>query len=108
MSFTRKKTVEMDGMSVSVAPLTCAQTDEFLATQEEIVSQSDLDVKAKSEKLEKLWFKFVVDGMNNADPDLKMTIERLRSEMDKVLASKLKEEIMAMSGIAIRGEVQTP
>jgi len=31
MSFTRKKKVELDGVAITVAPLTCGQADNFLS-----------------------------------------------------------------------------
>jgi hypothetical protein len=110
MSFTRKQTVTMDGVELVVSPLTCVQADEFLSTQTEIFSSQNGDEKSaveKSKKLESLWYKFICDGMNNANPDSKMTTERLRSEFDKVFLDALKTKIMEMSGLGMKGEAPT-
>ena len=105
MSFTRKQNVILDGVEVLISPLTCLQVDEFLADQEKIIAEVDIDADARGKKLETLWYKFIVSGLNNANPELRMTAERLRDEFDKPFLAKLKESIMEMSGIGVkRGE----
>jgi hypothetical protein len=104
MSFTRKATVEMDGVSVAVAPLTCAQADEFLSVQAECLKADPPDMA----RLEKEYYLFVCNGYNNANGDQQMTPERLRAEMDKVLINALLVKIKAMSGLADKGETKAP
>jgi hypothetical protein len=111
LSFTRKKKIAMDGIEVEISPLTCAQADEFLTTQNEIV-ESDADQKTKVEKLKSLSYRGVADGLNNAGRDPKMTGDGVRAELDKVLIATLWDEILSMSGILIpkqnQGEAPAP
>jgi len=94
----------MDGLEVEVGPLMCGEADEFLAKQAECLASSPPDLK----KLEHAHYQFVCDGYNNANPDAKMTVERLRAEFDKVFIDEMLREIQAMSGLAPKGEARSP
>ena len=105
MSFTRKKQIEMDGVSITIAPLVSKDIDVLLEKQLAIFSdkESPLDQKAKS--LGETWFQMIADGLNNAngvDPEHKFTAENVQTQFDKRLLKKLKDEIADMSGIEIR------
>jgi len=60
-------------------------------------------------RLEREYYAFVCDGYNNANPDDKMTVERLKAELDKVMINELLKEIKSMSGLADKqGETIAP
>ncbi|SRR6266481_1547490 len=105
--YTRKKTVEMDGVSISIAPLTCGQADSFLDEQQLIVAdlsgtKDDQEIKKQAKRLEKLWYQFICDGLNNANPDAKFSVERLKAEFDKPFIQLLLETIKEMSGLVTK------
>lgn len=106
MSFVRKRTVEMDGVEVIVAPLTCAQGEQFLSDQAECVKDPDNPDRTR---LLRNAYQLVADGLNNANPDAKLSVERVKAEMDSMLINKLAETIMEMSGLMFKqpGEVTT-
>lgn len=110
--YTRKKEVTLDNISITVSPLTCGQADSFLEEQTNIIKEAALaapEDRAKyASKIEKLWYQFVVDGINNASNEStsKWTVERLRAELDKVFIQLLLETIKEMSGLVTKGETQ--
>ncbi len=101
MSFVRKRTVTLDGVDVIVAPLTCAQAEQFIAANNECVRNPDGTRKADADvdnaALVKIFYQMVVDGLNNAQPELKMTIERFKAEFDQGMFKALNKTILEMS-----------
>ena len=108
MAFIRKKTVEMDGVSVPVSPLLSREVDEFLSNQLEVLKNTEKPAAERFEAMKTLWLGFIVAGLNQAGAEPKFTIERLHAEFDKVFLEKLRAEIMQMSGIGVVGEVKAP
>jgi hypothetical protein len=107
MSYQRKKTIEMDGVTFEVGPLSCAQADQFLNDQSEALGYNDAGEKVgevDGKRLLKVVYQFVCDGFNNANPEAKLTIEMLKSQFDKVMIDKMADTIRAMSGLATKGE----
>jgi hypothetical protein len=113
MAFVRRRTVEVDGASIEVAPLTCEQMEQFLDTQKKII-ESDESNTEKVSKLDSLWFKFVACGLNNAlngasTEATQFSEERLRKEFDKPsVMLHLKPVIMDMTGIFEKGQISAP
>ena len=116
----RKKTIEMDGVSVVISPFSCAQADEFFTVQKEFFA----DEKNKALKgheytmaiRKALVTPFLLYGLNNAlkdgGPDVvsPYTDERLQKEFDMVFLTRIEREIFEMSGIllTVPGEVKAP
>jgi len=96
--YVRVFTVEMDGVKIQCAPLTCGPTEEFLDKQEEALKEPDME--KRQELLRGLTYKFVADGLSAAGEEA-WTAERVRAELDKVLVGKLRDKIMVESGLEL-------
>lgn len=106
MAFIRKKTIEMDGVSVTIAPLLSGQADEFLTKQKEILNGSG---EAKESALRDLWLDFIAIGLSQGmGPESKFTAKSVQEDFDKVFLERVRLEIMEMSGIGVVGEAKTP
>ena len=112
MPFIRKRTIEMDGVSVIIAPMLSIEVDEFLAKQQEVLSKNGdngEEVK-KFESLRQSWLDLIVRGLNRGagNKSSEFTIENIQKDFDKVFLERIRNEIMDMSGIGVAGEVKPP
>ena len=109
MSYIRIREIEMDGVKFNVAPLNCAQADQFLTDQSEALGYN-LDGEKVGEvdgkRLLKVVYQFIVDGFNNANPESKLTVDSLKAQFDKVMIDKMGEVIRQLSGLETKGEVK--
>lgn len=112
MAFVRKKSIEMDGVTVVIAPLFSKQVDEMLSEQVRILDQTEIPTEEKVRALSRSWMQMIADGLNNAngvDPDHRYTSENIHEQFDKVMLKRLKDEIAEMSGMGIsEGEAKAP
>jgi hypothetical protein len=106
---TRTKVVEMDGVKVTIAPMTLEQIEEYIAPLEELEGKTTAKVRV---------FNLVCNGLNNAmldengnmPPDAKpWTHEMLRHRIDMLLYEKLQREILEFSGFKLEDkDVELP
>jgi hypothetical protein len=111
MPFIRKKTIEMDGVSVTIAPLLSIEVDEFLAEQQKTLSSNgDGEEVKKFESLRKSWLDVIARGLNRGAGNnaAEFTVESIQKDFDKVFLERIRTEIMDMSGIGVAGEVKPP
>jgi hypothetical protein len=87
----RRKVVEKHGISLTIAPLTLAQVEEWIAPLEDVVPEKRNIMRA---------YDLCLNGLNNAlEPGEKVwTRERLRDEIDMPLFRELQDQILIISG----------
>lgn len=86
----------LDGQAYTISPLSMSQVKQFAADQ-----TAETDVQG----LQIFWRKFLCIGLNNAgrgqDGFIQWTEERIAEEFDLDFFNKLREELLAFSGLRL-------
>lgn len=99
MKNVRRKVIEMDGATFTIAPLTLGQLRKY---SRDLKEGDSLLIRASE---------LVSMGLNNAQNDpseASWTPERVQDELDQPLFVRLQEEIAAFSGLRTQRVGETP
>ena len=90
----RTKPVSRDGATVTIAPLTIDQVEEYVAPLEDLAGEKSAKIRS---------YELVCHGLNNAlaDGEPQWTHDRIRKELDLVLFGELQREILEFSGFKL-------
>ncbi|HKT10646.1 MAG TPA: hypothetical protein VJW77_02350 [Terriglobia bacterium] len=103
--FTRKRTFQLDGVELQISPLTAVQAENHLRKDAALIEEfrseqgNGQNFKPLFEKRQRLILELIMHGLNNASPEMPVTVEQLKAEADNVLIDKLQEAIMELSGL---------
>jgi hypothetical protein len=96
----RLRTVKLDNLSATVAPLSFDQAQDFSVKYQRLAAR-----QASEEEIAALTIQAVADGLNNALSAAEFrdwNVGRVRSEFDAGFISALSNTIFEMSGLAVQ------
>jgi hypothetical protein len=99
----RKITVTLDGESVTFAPMTFGQLREFTAGCVDI-NKHEQDSPERTAELFAFNCKIVCEAVNRANPDAKLTQERIENEWDAKFLNFVSDKVLVESGVELKAQ----
>lgn len=96
----RVRTIEMDGFTCKISPLSFDEADAFITESKEMIAR---DPKPTNEEWVARTLKTVCLALNKAEKDKgkEWTSEILRKELDSLLINHIFSEFLIMSGVTV-------